>query len=117
MLLHRNGRTPRAVTAVFADQAPKIDGRLDDPMWATAPVETGFRRDVPSDGRPATQEVAVRVLYDRHALYVGARLFDDRPKLVSRRLSRRDSFSNFNDVFFVLIDSYHDHNTQFIFGV
>ena len=88
-----------------------------DPVWATVPPESGFRRDVPSDGMPGTQNTEVRVLYDRDALYVAARLFDDRPDLVSRRLNRRDSFGHFNDVFFVLIDSYHDHRTQFVFGV
>ena len=36
---------------------------------------------------------------------------------ISRRLSRRDSFQVFNDVFFVMIDSYHDHLTAFTFGV
>ncbi len=116
-LRHRNGTIPRSATAVFAPRAPRIDGRLDDPAWALATPETGFRRDVPSDGKPATQDTEVRVLYDRDALYIGARLHDDRPDRVSRRLNRRDSFGHFNDVFFALIDSYHDHRTQFVFGV
>ena len=116
-LRHRNGRIPRAITAAPATTPPKLDGRLDDPIWATAEAQQGFRRDVPSDGKPATDDVEIRVLYDQDALYVGARLLDSRPALVSRRLNRRDSFNNFNDVFFVLIDSYHDHRTQFIFGV
>lgn len=116
-LRHRNGTIPRSATATFAPRAPRIDGRLDDPAWALATPESGFRRDVPSDGKPAAQETEVRLLYDRDALYVGARLYDDQPARVSRRLNRRDSFSHFNDVFFAMIDSYHDHRTQFIFGV
>jgi len=113
---HRNGRVPPTATAVRAATPPHIDGNLDDPAWATAPVSTGFRRDVPSDGKPATETSEIRVVYDNHALYIGARLFNRDPKRVSRRLSRRDSFSVFNDVFFVLIDSYHDHSTAFVFG-
>ena len=116
-LVHRNGRVPRAVTAVRTDTPPAIDGRLDDPIWARITPEKGFRRDVPSDGNPATQETEVRIAYDQTALYVGARLYDDRPRTISRRLNRRDSFSAFNDVFFVLLDSYHDHRTVFVFGV
>ncbi|MEO7963167.1 MAG: DUF5916 domain-containing protein, partial [Gemmatimonadaceae bacterium] len=114
---HRNGREPRAARATRTDTPPKLDGRLDDAVWQTTPVETDFRRDVPSDGLPSAQATEVRVLYDRDALYIGARLHDDKPSLVSRRLNRRDSFSAFNDVFFVLVDSYHDHRSQFIFGV
>ena len=113
---HRNGRVPPTATAVRVATAPKIDGHLDDQVWRTATPNGGFRRDVPSDGKPATEEAEIRVLYDDHALYVGARLFNRDKARVSRRLSRRDSFSVFNDVFFVMIDSYHDHTTAFVFG-
>jgi hypothetical protein len=115
-MTHRNGRVPPTATAVRAASAPRIDANLDDAAWATAPVSTGFRRDVPSDGKPAAEDSEIRVVYDDHAMYVGARLFNRDRSRVSRRLSRRDSFSVFNDVFFVMIDSYHDHTTGFIFG-
>jgi hypothetical protein len=115
-MVHRNGRIPPTATAVRVTEPPRLDGVLDDPVWATAPSATEFRRDVPSDGKPAAEDTEVRVLYDEHALYVGARLFNRDPDRVSRRLSRRDSFSVFNDVFFVLVDSYHDHSTAFVFG-
>ena len=75
-LVHSNGRVPRAVTAVRTEQPPRIDGRLDDPIWARITPESGFRRDVPSDGNPAAQKTEVRIAYDKDALYVGARLYD-----------------------------------------
>lgn len=116
-LMHPNGRVPRAAIAVPTVTPPRIDGKLDDAAWAAANPERGFRRDSPSDGKPATQDTEVRVLFDRDALYVAARLYDDRPDLISRRLNRRDSFSSFNDIFFVILDPHHDHQTQVIFGV
>jgi Domain of unknown function (DUF5916) len=115
-LRHRDGRIPPAVTAAYSPEAPAVDGSLDDPVWRLAQPVTGFRRDVPSDGRPASDRTVVRLLYDRNALYIGARLYS-RPRDVSERLSRRDSFGVINDAFFVLIDSYHDHRTAFVFGV
>ena len=39
-------------------------------------ANAGFRRDVPSDGKPATEDSEIRVVYDDHAMYVGARLFN-----------------------------------------
>jgi hypothetical protein len=116
-LAHRNGRVPPAVIAVLAPTPPKLDGVLDEPAWATASPASEFRRDVPSDGKPAAERTDVRVLYDKDALYIGARLYNAKPKGVSRRLSRRDSFEVFNDVFFIIIDSYHDHSTSYVFGV
>ena len=102
-MTHRNGRVPPVATALRVTAPPRIDGVLDDAAWASAAVSTGFRRDVPSDGKPATENSEIRVVYDDHALYVGARLYDRTGK-VSRRLSRRDSFSVLNDVFFVAIE-------------
>ncbi|MHB1327523.1 MAG: DUF5916 domain-containing protein [Gemmatimonadales bacterium] len=116
-LMHANGRVPRSIAAVPTTAPPRIDGKLDDAVWGTVTPERGFRRDVPSDGKPATQDTEVRVVYDRDALYVSARLYDDRPDLISRRLNRRDSFSAFNDIFFVMLDPHHDHQTQVVFGV
>ena len=108
---------PPTATAVRVTSAPKIDGNLDDAgVDHGSRATAGFRRDVPSDGKPATEDSEIRVVYDDHAMYVGARLFNRDKARVSRRLSRRDSFSVFNDVFFVMIDSYHDHTTGFIFG-
>jgi hypothetical protein len=115
-LVHRNGRLPPSVTAVPVTTPIHLDGRLDEADWASAVPATEFRRDSPSDGKPAAEPTEVRVVYDRDALYVGARLHH-RTTPVSKRLSRRDSFSVFNDVFFVMIDSYHDHRTAFVLGV
>src|SRR5437016_13941686 len=89
-LVHRSGRVPRSVTAVYASRPPKVDGRLDDPVWAGVKPESGFRRDVPSDGKPAAQNAEVRLVHDREARYIGARLYDDRPDSVSNGHDRRD---------------------------
>ncbi|MBM4188459.1 MAG: carbohydrate binding family 9 domain-containing protein [Gemmatimonadetes bacterium] len=115
-LTHRNGRIPPAVTAVRASAPIRLDGTLDEADWERATPATDFRRDVPADGKEAAEPTEVRILYDRDALYVGARLHH-RSTPISKRLSRRDSFGVFNDVFFVMLDSYHDHRTAFVLGV
>ncbi len=33
---------------------PRIDGRLDDDIWARVPSFSGFTQKVPDDGHPAT---------------------------------------------------------------
>ncbi len=116
-LVHANGRTPPAVVAVRTPTPIRVDGVLDEPGWAAARPVTGFRRDVPSDGEPASETTRVRVLFDEAGLYVGAELSSLNGNSVSRRLGRRDSFSTLNDVFFVMLDSHHDHQTAYVFGV
>lgn len=117
MLVHADGRIPPAVTAIRVERPPTLDGRLDDEAWRDAVPATGFRRDYPSDGEPASDSTEVRVTYDDRALYVGARLHAKDVSTVSRRLSRRDAFEVQNDKFFVMLDAHHDHRTAFIFGV
>jgi uncharacterized protein DUF5916 len=116
-LIHNDGAAPKVVAAVRTDRAPDLDGRLDEAIWQLAVPATGFRRDEPSDGEPASERTEVRVAYTNSALYVGARMYARDPELVSRLRGRRDSFMQRNDQFLVEIDSYHDHRTAFIFGV
>ncbi|MDH3222488.1 MAG: carbohydrate binding family 9 domain-containing protein, partial [Gemmatimonadota bacterium] len=116
-LVHAGGRVPSVVVAVRAENPPSLDGDLDDEVWQAADPVTGFRRDVPSDGLPASERTEVRVAYTNTDLYVGARMYDRTPSRISRLRGRRDSFGQQNDQFLVQIDSYHDHRTAFIFGV
>jgi hypothetical protein len=116
-LIHTDGRVPPAITAIRTQQPPRLDGVLDDDVWSRAVAVTGFRRDDPNDGQPAAERTEVRIVFDDRALYVGARLYDSQPDGISRRLNRRDTFEGFNDEFFVVFDTYHDHRTSFIFGV
>ena len=64
------------IEAVFTATAPVIDGRLDEPAWALAPVVTDFRIS-DGGGERAARQVSVRVLYDRRCLYFGLEAFND----------------------------------------
>ncbi len=105
--------TLRAVRVV---EGPVIDGRLADEVWAQAPVADHFRQRDPDEGQPATERTEVRVLYDDHALYVGARLYDSEPAAISRRLSSRDGSQDADNIT-VLLDPRDDHTTGVRFNV
>src|SRR5688500_12685217 len=68
-----------------------IDGKLDEPAWAQAPVFAGFVQRFPVAGNPPSEKTEMRVLYDDRNLYVAIRCFDSQPEKISRRLGRRDS--------------------------
>lgn len=114
--------TPRGTNApiayaVFADAgSPTIDGRLDDLVWVSATVASDFTQTNPVDGSEPSERTEVQIAYDRDALYVAARMFDSEPDGIVSRLGRRDSNSG-SDMFWLLIDSYHNHRSSFKFGV
>ena len=113
---HAHGLLPPTVTAVRIEQAPSVDGRLDDPAWAQARPLPGLIQTDPEEGAPASERTEVRIVYDADAVYVSARLFDAAPDRIVRRLARRDA-STHSDEFRLLVDSYHDHRTAFEFVV
>jgi hypothetical protein len=105
------------VRAVPLQGSIRLDGRLDETVWQTAPAATGFRQNQPHEGQPATQRTEVRFAFDGAALYVGARMFDDSgPAGVRTRLVRRDGDPN-SDYIQVIFDTYHDHIGRLFFLV
>ncbi len=109
------GRPLPVSHATRAQGAVRMDGRLDEPDWATATPTDGFTQIEPAEGQPATSRTEVRVLYDDAYLYVGVRMQDTvRPRA---RLGRRDMDPGDSDWFKVFVDSYHDHRTAFGFEV
>ena len=106
----------RDVLAIRTSRPPEIDGHLTDESWAAAPPASQFTQSDPEEGKPATERTEVRLLYDDEALYVGVRLFDRHPELVSRRLSTRDDDADADRVT-IFLDAMHDHLTGAIFRV
>jgi len=81
---------PAQVLPAGADK-PRIDGRLDDAVWASAPVYSGFRRfrpDLALD--PAPYRTELRVLIEPDALVFAVRAWDPEPTAIRAPLSRRD---------------------------
>jgi hypothetical protein len=94
-----------------------LDGRLDDAVWQAAQPATDLRQNQPHEGQPATQRTEVRFAFDDAAIYVGARMFDDRGAAgVRTRLVRRDGDIN-SDYVEVIFDTYHDHIGRLFFLV
>jgi len=104
------------VTAASLTGSIKLDGKLDEPAWASASPVTSFTQYDPTEGAPATEKTEVRVLVGADALYIGAKLYESNPANIRPRLSRRDEPVD-GDVFAVTLDSRHDHLTGYYFRV
>jgi hypothetical protein len=104
------------VAAPLSGPPPTIDGRLDEPAWATTPVAADFVESSPRPAAHAGLRSEARVLVDAEALYVGLRYFDPEPARIQGPLARRDDETT-SDWAFVEIDCRHDRRTAFSFGV
>ena len=102
--------------AVRAAVPPAIDGRDDDAVWQTAQLITGFREWRPTEDAEPRFQTEARIAYDASNLYVFVRAFDPHSDSILRILARRDSWTS-SDMIWVMVDSYHDHQTGYEFGV
>lgn len=110
-------RPEKRHTAIRAEQAPRIDGILDDGVWKTAPIAEGFTKRTPEghEGEPASCRTTVQVAYDDEAVYVGAFCYQD-PETIVRRLYRRDQARD-TDAIGVSFDAFHDRQMAWFFAV
>ena len=105
----------RIYTTKIINKAPNIDGLLNDESWNKVEWSSDFTEKDPDEGTPPSYQTKFKVTYDKKFLYVGVRSFDDEPELIQQRLTRRDGFAG--DRVNVIIDSYHDKRTAFVFTV
>lgn len=112
--LAQPSRERPAIGAVFAADAPSIDGVLDEAAWQTAHMVDVFTQQEPSTGQPATDRTEVRVLYDRGHLYIGVHAHAAEPVVATEM--RRDADRLFDeDNFQVILDTFHDSRNGYMF--
>src|SRR5688500_8781328 len=73
--------TRRSMAALRLDEgeAVTLDGRLDEAFWKRAIPADGFIQQDPQNGRPATEQTEVRIVYDKDVLYMGVTAYDSEP--------------------------------------
>ena len=114
----RHGMTEVGLEARTADALEaevKIDGIMDEAVWATAPVLTGFSQYSPTDGRPAPDSTEVRVWYSAHAIYFGIRAFEPHGS-VRATLAERDHIQS-DDYVEIHLDTFREQRRAFVFIV
>jgi len=94
---------------------PTINGTLDDDAWKSGIWAGDFTQNQPYSGRPESQKTEFKIIFDDNNLYVAIKAFDSSPDSIVNRLSRRDQQDG--DLVGIIIDSFHDLRTGFLFGV
>jgi hypothetical protein len=89
------------------DVPPKIDGILDDEIWARAPRESGFKTWNPDYGMDMKAGTVVYYAYDRENLYFAFRCSDPEPAKIKASVSGRDTIVA-DDWVCINLDSFND---------
>ncbi len=83
------------VRPLHAAVAPKLDGVLDDDVWAGEPLPAqNWVSYNPLRGEPEQQRTRVWMAYDDQALYFAFRCYDAEPERIRTTITRRDNAWN-----------------------
>lgn len=112
-----NGNRKRIKTT-RVQNAPKIDGVLDDASWKDAEVAKDFVILRPDNGKqaPSSHQTEVKVIYDNDAIYISANMMDPNPSSIPMEFTNRDNFGQ-SDFFLVTINPNDDGQNPFEFVV
>jgi hypothetical protein len=106
----------RSIIPGKTSHQPSIANAADE-VWTSAAEVTGFKQREPFEGKPATEQTSVRVLYDKHSLYFLIACYDAEPQRIVATELRRDADLSVNDYFTVLISPNHDGRSGYEFSV
>ena len=106
-----------SVTIVRADEAPRIDGRLDDAIWQRATRITEFVQQSPIEGAPATEDTDVYIAYDDTHLYFGLHAHYSNPGMVRASRVDRDRAGFGDDTISVYFDTFLDQQRAYVFSL
>ncbi len=112
---YETARLSRIVRAVRIEAPIVVDGRLNEPEWATAVPAEDFVQRVPDTEQPSSETTRAWFLYDADNLYVGVRAADsDAANLVVNDLTEDYNFRS-SDAVSIIIDSLRDFRSGFLF--
>ena len=107
--------TDKSTTIAFVEQAPILDGVLDDAVWSQAVVVDDFHQVRPIEFSKPTQRTEFLLAFDREHLYVGARVFEDDPSLVTAKVLRQGESLGSDDRIGVILDPFRNKRSGYFF--
>lgn len=93
----------------------EIDGMLNEEVWQTAMLLTGFSQYAPADGRPAPDSTEVLIWYSPTAIYFGIRAFEPHGE-VRATMADRDRIDS-DDRIELHLDTFLEKRKAFVFIV
>jgi len=107
----------KTVRMVRTATPPVIDGKLDDAVWANAALVDDLHQTEPVEYAEPEERTEIYLLYDDNALYIGARLYDTDPELITAQNMRQNDSVGQDDRFYVSIDPFNDRRSGYWFGI
>jgi hypothetical protein len=107
----------KRIDAFMVDEAPVLDGVLDDDAWAFATPITNLHQVEPDEFADPSEETTFLVVYTRDALYVAALFRDREPDKIGAQILMQGDWSWGEDSFTVMIDPLSQGRSGYLFDL
>src|SRR6185436_5381354 len=118
-LISRDAAGSATLRAVQLAQPLRIDGRLDEALYAEVQPISGFVQIEPQEGSPATERTDIWLAFDEDNVYVTFRNFESQPDRVVAKEMRRDHSTVWSgdDIVSFMFDTFHDRRNAVEFTI
>ncbi len=113
----RGQQNSATLTAGHPSSAVQLDGRLDEAAWRDAGPGVELVQQTPKPGGATPYRTRVRVLVSGNKLYFGFECTDPDPRSIAVHTMQRDGKLEGDDTVAVVLDTYGDHRTGYLFRV
>ncbi|MCC7415622.1 MAG: carbohydrate binding family 9 domain-containing protein [Acidobacteria bacterium] len=105
------------IRAVRVTTPLRLDGRLDEPLYASVSPISDFIQQEPSEGAPATEKTELWLAFDDDNVYVAFRCRESEPDRLVANEMRRDGSNMWqgNDFVAISFDTFLDRRNAFVF--
>jgi hypothetical protein len=107
----------KEVTATQINNKIIIDGNLNEPDWLTAGIIKNLIQQQPNPGETTPYKTTVKFLKSNKKLYIGIICTDPNPSKIAMHTMARDGDFSGDDYIQIIIDTFEDGRTGFVFGV
>ncbi len=114
-IVRENGQV--VVRAIRLKEPLRVDGRLDEAVYRENEPIDGFIQAIPNNGQPVSERTEAWVTFDDNYIYITAKLYESVPESqwVANEIRRDTNQMRQNDMFGVLLDTFHDKRNGFHF--
>lgn len=106
----------KSTTAVKVNEAPVIDGLLNDDIWKKGIPINDFLQQEPVPGSAPSLKTEFKILYDDENLYIGIMCYDNEPDKIIAREMKWDGFISADDNIKIIFDTFNDDRSAYWFG-
>jgi hypothetical protein len=106
---------PDTITAILCKEKIKLDGKLDEACWLSAPKIENFTQREQNEGESATERTKIAIIYTVNKIYLGIWCYDKEPdKILAQQMARDFSWGSDDNVE-IIISPFNDNRNGYLF--